>query len=199
MPFGPSAQEYISWIYYGGGKELFEEIYAKHNIKGIFCGVIPPEASGWFRKEINTLEDMKGMKMRFFGLGAKVMERIGVSTQLIAGGDIVGIQNYYFFDQQDFYYTLDVEETLQKWDTVWVVNRLEEILSEQSYDFLFLLLPFAEFHGHHKASTVLALKALEQLPLNIRPIALHAFVLRGEEDAGVEFVELPGHPNTKVM
>ena len=50
--------------------------------------VIPPEASGWFRKEINTLEDMKGMKMRFFGLGAKVMERIGVSTQLIAGGDI---------------------------------------------------------------------------------------------------------------
>ena len=88
VPFGPSAQEYISWIYFGGGKELFEEIYAKHNIKGIFCGVIPPEASGWFRKEINTIDDMKGMKMRFFGLGAKVMEKIGVSTQLIAGGDI---------------------------------------------------------------------------------------------------------------
>ncbi len=88
VPFGPSAQEYMAWIYYGGGKELFEEIYAKHNIKGIFCGVIPPEASGWFRKEINSIEDMKGMKMRFFGLGAKVMEKIGVSTQLIAGGDI---------------------------------------------------------------------------------------------------------------
>ena len=66
----------------------FEEIYAKHNIKGIICGVVPPEASGWFRKEIRTIEDMKGMKMRFFGLGAKVMEKIGVSTQLIAGGDI---------------------------------------------------------------------------------------------------------------
>ncbi|PPR27360.1 MAG: Alpha-keto acid-binding periplasmic protein TakP [Alphaproteobacteria bacterium MarineAlpha9_Bin4] len=88
VPFGPSAQEYMAWIYYGGGQELFEEIYAEHNIKGIFCGVIPPEASGWFRKEINTVEDMKGMKMRFFGLGAKVMEKIGVSTQLIAGGDI---------------------------------------------------------------------------------------------------------------
>ena len=88
VPFGPSAQEYMAWIYYGGGKELFEEIYEKHNIKGIFCGVIPPEASGWFRKEINSIEDMKGMKMRFFGLGAKVMEKIGVSTQLIAGGDI---------------------------------------------------------------------------------------------------------------
>ena len=88
VPFGPSAQEYISWIYYGGGKELFEEIYAKHNIKGIICGVVPPEASGWFRKEIKSVEDLKGMKMRFFGLGAKVMEKIGVSTQLIAGGDI---------------------------------------------------------------------------------------------------------------
>ena len=78
----------MAWIYYGGGKELFEKIYAKYNIKGIFCGVIAPEASGWFRKEIKSLEDMKGMKMRFFGLGAKVMEKIGVSTQLIAGGDI---------------------------------------------------------------------------------------------------------------
>ena len=88
VPFGPSAGEYMAWIYYGGGKELFEEIYAKHNIKGVFCGMIPPEASGWFRKEIKSIDDMKGMKMRFFGLGAKVMEKIGVSTQLIAGGDI---------------------------------------------------------------------------------------------------------------
>ena len=88
VPFGPSAQEYMAWIYYGGGKQLFEEIYAKHNIKGIFCGVIPPEASGWFRNEIKSIQDLKGMKMRFFGLGAKVMEKIGVSTQLIAGGDI---------------------------------------------------------------------------------------------------------------
>ena len=88
VPFGPSSGEYMAWIYFGGGKELFEEIYAKYNIKGIFCGMIPPEASGWFRKEIKTVDDMKGMKMRFFGLGAKVMEKIGVSTQLIAGGDI---------------------------------------------------------------------------------------------------------------
>ena len=78
----------MAWIYQGGGYELYQEIYERHNIKGILCGIIPPEASGWFRKEINSIEDMKGMKMRFFGLGAKVMEKIGVSTQLIAGGDI---------------------------------------------------------------------------------------------------------------
>ena len=88
VPFGPSTGEYMAWIYQGGGYELYQKIYEKHNIKGILCGIIPPEASGWFRKEINSIEDMKGMKMRFFGLGAKVMEKIGVSTQLIAGGDI---------------------------------------------------------------------------------------------------------------
>ncbi len=88
VPFGPSAGEYLGWIYYGGGHELMDKVYAKHGIKSIMCGVIAPEASGWFRKEINSVDDLKGLKMRFFGLGAKVMEKLGVSTQLIAGGDI---------------------------------------------------------------------------------------------------------------
>jgi TRAP-type mannitol/chloroaromatic compound transport system substrate-binding protein len=88
VPFGPRAGEYLGWFYYGGGKELFDELYAEYNIKGVMCGVIAPEASGWFRKEINSTEDLKGLKMRFFGLGAKVMEKMGVSTQLLAGGDI---------------------------------------------------------------------------------------------------------------
>jgi TRAP-type mannitol/chloroaromatic compound transport system substrate-binding protein len=78
----------MSWVYFGGGKEFYEELYARHNIKGMLCGIIPPEASGWFRKEIKGPEDLKGLKMRFFGLGAKVMEKVGVSTQLLAGGDI---------------------------------------------------------------------------------------------------------------
>ncbi len=88
VPFGPSAGEYMAWMYHAGGLELFQEIYARHNIKGMFCGIIPPEASGWFRKEIKSVDELKGLKMRFFGLGAQVMEKIGVSTQLIAGGDI---------------------------------------------------------------------------------------------------------------
>ena len=75
-------------MYYGGGRELYDEIYARHGIKGIPCGIFPPEASGWFRTEITSLEDLKGLKMRFFALGAKVMEKVGVSTQLLAGGDI---------------------------------------------------------------------------------------------------------------
>ena len=88
VPFGPQAAEYGAWIYFGGGQELMNEIYAEHGLYSLICGVIAPEASGWFREEINSVEDLKGLKMRFFGLGAKVMEKVGVSTQLIPGGDI---------------------------------------------------------------------------------------------------------------
>jgi TRAP-type mannitol/chloroaromatic compound transport system substrate-binding protein len=87
-PFGPAAPEFVAWFKYGGGKEIAEELYARDNIKFILCGMIPPETSGWFREEITSLEQLRGLKMRFFGVGAKVMQKFGVSTQQLAGGDI---------------------------------------------------------------------------------------------------------------
>ncbi len=88
IPFGPLPGEAIAWLHHGGGNELFAELYAAHNIHPVHCMMISPEASGWFRNPIETVEDLEGLKMRFFGLGAKVMEKVGVSTQLLAGGDI---------------------------------------------------------------------------------------------------------------
>ncbi|HBT33943.1 MAG TPA: C4-dicarboxylate ABC transporter, partial [Pusillimonas sp.] len=61
---------------------------AKNNIKGIMCGGTVSEASGWFREEITSVDDLAGLKMRIFGLGAKVVEKLGVSAQLIPAGDI---------------------------------------------------------------------------------------------------------------
>jgi len=87
-PFGPAAPEFVAWFKYGGGVELAEEMYARDNIKYLLCGMIPPETSGWFREEIKSLDQLKGLKMRFFGVGAKVMQKFGVSTQQLAGGDI---------------------------------------------------------------------------------------------------------------
>ncbi len=87
-PFGANPTEFLAWMYYGGGLELQDEMFAEHNVKAIPCQMIPPEASGWFRKEIKSLDDLKGLKMRFFGLGAKVMDKLGVATQLLAPGDI---------------------------------------------------------------------------------------------------------------
>jgi len=88
VPFGPNASEFGAWLFYGGGEKLMQEVYAKHGIYSMICGVIAPEASGWFRTEIKSLDELKGKKMRFFGLGAKVMQKLGVDTQLIAGADI---------------------------------------------------------------------------------------------------------------
>ncbi|MFN4056955.1 MAG: TRAP transporter substrate-binding protein [Roseinatronobacter sp.] len=88
VPFGPQAPEYLAWVKFGGGKELMDELYEPHNIKSLHCAIIAPEAAGWFRSPITKPEDLQGIKMRFFGLGAKVMEKMGVSTQLLAGGDI---------------------------------------------------------------------------------------------------------------
>ena len=88
VPFGPSASEYVAWIYHGGGHELMNDIYNRNGLHSLICGVIAPEASGWFREEITSVEDLEGLKMRFFGLGATVMQRLGVDTQLLAGGDI---------------------------------------------------------------------------------------------------------------
>lgn len=88
VPFGPQVDEYHSWLLYGGGDELYREIYAGRGLIGFHCGVVAAEASGWFREEIKTAADLKGLKMRFFGLGAAVMGKMGVSTQLIAPADI---------------------------------------------------------------------------------------------------------------
>jgi TRAP-type mannitol/chloroaromatic compound transport system substrate-binding protein len=88
IPFGPAADEYLAWMRHGGGLELQDELYAEHNLKSVLCGVVTPEAAGWFRNEITGVDDLKGLKMRFAGLGARVIGELGVSPQLLAPGDI---------------------------------------------------------------------------------------------------------------
>jgi TRAP-type mannitol/chloroaromatic compound transport system substrate-binding protein len=88
VPFGPGFGEYFAWMIYGGGKDLQNEIYSRSGLYSLDCNMIGPETSGWFRKKVESLDDLKGLKMRFFGLGAQVMQKMGVSTQLLAGADI---------------------------------------------------------------------------------------------------------------
>jgi TRAP-type mannitol/chloroaromatic compound transport system substrate-binding protein len=88
VPFGPGIGEYMAWMYYGGGLDMAREMFAKYNVHNVPCAIIPPEASGWFRKEIKSVADLRGLKMRFFGLGAKVMEKLGVATQQLPPGEI---------------------------------------------------------------------------------------------------------------
>ncbi len=90
VPFGPEAPEFMAWLYYGNGLKLYQEMYddAGYNVHVVPCAIIAPETSGWFAKPINSPEDLKGLRMRFFGLGGKVMQKLGVSTSLLPGGEI---------------------------------------------------------------------------------------------------------------
>ncbi|MBH53117.1 MAG: C4-dicarboxylate ABC transporter [Opitutaceae bacterium] len=90
IPFGPNANEYLAWFYEGNGMKLYQEMYDSHgfNVKVLLAGMIPPETSGWFTKEINSLDDLEGLKMRFFGFGGEVMKQFGVAVRLLPPGEI---------------------------------------------------------------------------------------------------------------
>jgi TRAP-type mannitol/chloroaromatic compound transport system substrate-binding protein len=88
VPFGMTAQEMNSWLYYGGGIELWRKLYAKFNLVPLAAGNTGVQMAGWFNREINSLEDLKGLKMRIPGLGGEVFTRAGGTSVNIAGGDL---------------------------------------------------------------------------------------------------------------
>jgi TRAP-type mannitol/chloroaromatic compound transport system substrate-binding protein len=88
LPFTFSARAKTAYQYQGGGIELYNEFLEKYNLVGFPGGNTGVQMGGWYRKEINTLADMKGLKMRISGLAGRVVEKLGVVPQQIAGGDI---------------------------------------------------------------------------------------------------------------
>jgi len=88
LPFGPEWPELLAYFYYGGGKEMYEEIYAKDNIKPLVCGGTVAEGSAWTRKEVTSAADFQGMKFRIMGLAARTLEKLGTQSQLLPAGDI---------------------------------------------------------------------------------------------------------------
>ena len=88
VPFGPMFNELMAWMRYGEGQTLYEELYHPHNVHPLVCFFVPQDGSGWFRTEIASTEDFAGLKVRYLGFGARVLEKFGASTQIIAGGDI---------------------------------------------------------------------------------------------------------------
>jgi TRAP-type mannitol/chloroaromatic compound transport system substrate-binding protein len=88
VPFGLTAQEMNGWLYHGGGMELWEEIYADFGLVPTAAANTGVQMGGWFNKEINSLEDLKGLKMRIPGLGGEVLERLGGTPVSLPGGEI---------------------------------------------------------------------------------------------------------------
>jgi len=88
IPFGFTAEEINSWMMFGGGLELWREQYAKYNLHPMLGGNTNIQMGGWFRKPINSLEDMQGLKMRIPGLGGEVFSKMGVNPILLPAGEI---------------------------------------------------------------------------------------------------------------
>lgn len=88
MPFGPTPDVALGWMFEGGGLEIIQKAYDPHGVKIIPCHLVVPEAGGWFNKQINTAEDFKGLNMRIAGLGGQALARLGANTQLVPAGEI---------------------------------------------------------------------------------------------------------------
>src|SRR3954453_13546797 len=88
IPFGLNARQMSAWMYEGNGLKLMREFYAKYNMANLPGGNTGAQMGGWFRKEIKTIADIKGLKFRIGGFGGKIFERIGGVPQNIPGGEI---------------------------------------------------------------------------------------------------------------
>ena len=88
VPFGMTTTEHNAWVYHRGGQELWEELSASFGVKAFMAGNSSAQAGGWFNKEINSVDDLKGLKMRIPGFGGKVIDAVGGSAVTLPGGEI---------------------------------------------------------------------------------------------------------------
>lgn len=120
VPFGLEPWEYTAWYYEAGGKALAEALYAPHNIHPILCGIIGPETAGWFRFPITDLTQFEGLKIRFAGLGGRVLQALGASVTLIPGGEIYQALEKGAIDATE--YSLPVVDAMLGFDQVAKFN-----------------------------------------------------------------------------
>ncbi len=158
VPFGLTAQQQNAWLYHGGGMEAMNKIYADFNVISFPAGNTGVQMGGWFKREINTAGDLKGLKMRIPGLGGQVMTRLGVNVQVLPGGEIylalergaidaaefvgpyddekLGLQNaaryYYYPGWWEPGTTLDAEVNLDAWNKL--PKEYQEIFKTAAYE-----------------------------------------------------------------
>lgn len=86
QPFGLTADEQIGWLYHGGGQALYDEMYARFDLKPFLCGNSGSQWGGWFRKEIKSADDLKGLKFRTTGLASEMCSKLGMAVESMGGG-----------------------------------------------------------------------------------------------------------------
>ncbi|QTP56644.1 TRAP transporter substrate-binding protein [Billgrantia sulfidoxydans] len=87
-PFGMEPPAFMAWHYFGDGDALLQEVYEPYGVKALLCGVIGPEAAGWFAEPLDSLDQIDGLRIRFAGIGGRVMEELGASVTMLPGGEL---------------------------------------------------------------------------------------------------------------
>ena len=166
-----------------------------HEQKGIVDQAVITNGEGGYRYSLLS-ESYYNLNLTDETVGRENLPRIR-KTELMNAGKVIGVRNYYFFDQKDAHYGLNEKEPLDtSWNTAWVLSRLKELMSVNKYDFVFCLLPDSSTHGGHKAATILALTAA--VSLKERPVVLG---VTGSEKTDLKqrsFTGLTGRPITNI-
>lgn len=117
--------------------------------------------------------------------------------EILCSGEVMGIRNFYFLDQIDDFYQLDPKPFLagNRWNINFVNEKLDQLIAQNNYDFIFCLVPDAGQHGHHKSASILALRAAQRA--KNKPIVLGGRALN--KDYTFKFSELDGYPETKIL
>lgn len=171
-----------------------------HDLKGIVDLALITNGEGGY-KYSTLAEDIYGIELTIEDTGRKYLPQIR-KKELEAGGKIIGIRNYYYFDQKDHRYVTSefLNEILDSniWDIDFIKSRLKEIIKKEKYDFVFVMTPTPGTHAHHSASAILALQTIESMDESERPVVLAGST--SSKDDSVKFIYrgLPGYPVTNV-
>ncbi|MGY6633099.1 MAG: TRAP transporter substrate-binding protein [Alkalilacustris sp.] len=88
VPFGMTSAEHVAWLRWGGGQEIWDDLYAERNLKPFYSGNSNTQSGGWFKSRIEGLDDLQGLNMRIAGLGGEMMRKLGVNAVLMPAGEI---------------------------------------------------------------------------------------------------------------
>ena len=168
-----------------------------HEQKGIVDLAVITNGEAGYKYSL-LAEPYYNLKLTDETTGRKYLPTIR-KKELLAAGNILGINNYYFLDQQDNHYTLDVDTVLnQVWNVSLIKKRLSDIITNGKYEFIFCLLPTEETHGHHKGATILALQTVNELHSK-KPIVLGASTSNKNDTASLVFHGLKNFPITIIF
>lgn len=205
VPFGLNAQQQNAWYYHGGGLDTMHKLYSDFNVISFPAGNTGAQMGGWFKKEVNAVGDLQGLKMRIPGLGGKVMAKLGVNVQIYPGGEIflaldrgaidaaefVGPyddEKLGLADAANFYYypgwwepgaTLDMTINLDAWNKL--PSEYQEILISATREANINML------AKYDALNGAALKRLVDKGVQLKPYS--AEILSAAQDAAFELYE----------